>query len=98
MTKKKSKLINNPVDHPAHYTAHPSGIEAIEVCGFMGFNTGNAFKYVFRMEDKWDPIEDLKKSNWYIDRELSPLGPAHHGEAACGDSQAKRLPEPTDCD
>src|ERR1035438_5917514 len=74
MTKKPSKLINNPVDRPAHYTSHPSGIEAIEICGYMGFNTGNAFKYVFRMENKWDPVEDLKKSNWYIDRELFQRG------------------------
>jgi hypothetical protein len=66
---KKDKLKNNPVDHPAHYTSHPSGIEAIEVCGKMGFCLGNAFKYLFRMENKWNPLEDIKKAKWYIDRE-----------------------------
>jgi hypothetical protein len=66
---KKSKLTNNPVNHPSHYTSHPSGIEAIEMCGKMGFNTGNAFKYLFRFENKWSPLEDLKKSRWYINRE-----------------------------
>jgi hypothetical protein len=66
---KKSKLTNNPVNHPSHYTSHPSGVEAIEMCGKMGFNTGNAFKYLFRFENKWSPLEDLKKARWYINRE-----------------------------
>jgi hypothetical protein len=66
---KKSKLVNNPVNRPAHYCSHPSGVEAIEVCGYMGFNTGNAFKYLFRFENKWSPLEDLRKSRWYINRE-----------------------------
>ena len=70
----KSKLTNNPVDHPSHYTTHPSGIEAIEVCGRMGFCTGNAFKYVFRFKNKWSPLEDLKKAIWYIDREAFQRG------------------------
>jgi hypothetical protein len=66
---KKSKLLGNPVNHPAHYTKHESGVEAIEICGRMSFNLGNAFKYVFRFENKWSPIEDLKKARWYINRE-----------------------------
>ena len=66
---KKDKLKNNPVNHPSHYTSHPSGIEAIEICGNMGFCLGNAFKYQFRMENKWNPLEDLKKARWYIDRQ-----------------------------
>jgi hypothetical protein len=68
--KTKSKLTNNLVDHPRHYTSHPSGIEAIELCGKMGFCTGNAFKYLFRFENKWSPVEDLRKARWYIDREI----------------------------
>jgi|WetSurMetagenome_2_1015567.scaffolds.fasta_scaffold06769_11 hypothetical protein len=64
----KSKLTNNPVNHPAHYTSHPSGIEAIDVCGYMDFPLGNAYKYMFRFESKWSPTEDLKKARWYINR------------------------------
>lgn len=71
---KKDKLKNNPVDHPAHYTSHPSGIEAIELCGEMDFCLGNAFKYLFRMENKWNPLEDLKKARWYIDRKAYQEG------------------------
>jgi hypothetical protein len=70
MSEKKSKLDGNPVEHPSHYTDHPSGIEAIEVCGEMGFNTGNAFKYLMRLDRKWDSLEDLKKSLWYVYREI----------------------------
>lgn len=67
--KKKSKLIGNAVNHPKHYTSHPSGIEAIDVCGWMKYNTGCAFKYLYRLDKKWDSMEDLKKTRWYINRE-----------------------------
>jgi hypothetical protein len=70
MTKKKSKLINNLVEHPSHYTRHPSGIEAIEICGYMNFCLGNALKYILRADYKGKAIEDLEKARWYINREI----------------------------
>lgn len=58
------------VNHPPHYTAHPSGIEAIEICELLGFNVGCAFKYLFRRDAKHkDPSTDLKKAVWYTRRE-----------------------------
>jgi hypothetical protein len=36
----------------------------------MGFNLGNAVKYVWRADLKSDAIEDLKKAVWYINREI----------------------------
>lgn len=60
----------NPVDKPKHYTEHPSGIECIQVTEHMGFNLGNAIKYIWRCDLKQDAIEDLKKAKWYIDREI----------------------------
>jgi hypothetical protein len=59
------------VNKPKHYTEHPSGIECIEVTEHMGFNLGNAIKYIWRCDLKKDAIEDLKKAKWYIDREIS---------------------------
>ena len=59
------------VSQPPHYTAHPSGIECIQVTEHMGFNLGNAIKYIWRCDLKLDAIEDLKKAKWYIDREIS---------------------------
>ena len=58
------------VQHPTHYTSHPSGVECIQITEHMGFNTGNALKYIWRADLKNDAIEDLQKAKWYIEREL----------------------------
>lgn len=58
------------VNKPPHYTEHPSGIECIQVTEHMGFNLGNAIKYIWRCDLKKDAIEDLKKAKWYIEREI----------------------------
>lgn len=58
------------VNHPKHYTNHPSGIECIQITEHMGFNLGNAVKYIWRADLKNDAIEDLKKAAWYINREI----------------------------
>lgn len=58
------------VNHPPHYTSHPSGIECIQVTEHMGFNLGNAVKYIWRADLKNDALEDLKKAAWYINREI----------------------------
>lgn len=63
--------MNDPVNHPAHYTSHPSGIECIQVTEHMGFCIGSAFKYLWRAGLKGDAIEDLEKAVWYIQREIS---------------------------
>lgn len=61
---------HDPVSHPKHYTGHPSGIECIQITEHMGFNLGNAVKYIWRCDLKKDAIEDLKKAKWYIEREI----------------------------
>ena len=61
----------DPVNQPKHYTAHPSGIECIQVTEHMGFNLGNAVKYIWRCDLKKDAIEDLNKAVWYIQREIA---------------------------
>lgn len=71
----KNKLDSNPVDHPKHYTTHWSGIEAIVFTEQLTGNLSNAFKYVYRHEEKWNPIEDLKKTLWYLSREEVRLEP-----------------------
>lgn len=58
------------IDHPPHYTRHPSGIECIQITEHMGFNLGNALKYLWRADLKGAAIDDLKKAQWYIAREL----------------------------
>lgn len=60
----------DPVNHPAHYTSHPSGVECIDVVEHMGFNLGNAIKYIWRADEKGNALEDLRKAAWYVQREI----------------------------
>ena len=61
---------NDPVNHPAHYTSHPSGVECIQITRWMNFNLGNAIKYIWRAGNKGNALEDLKKARWYLDDEI----------------------------
>ena len=61
---------NDAVEHPKHYTSHPSGVECITIAEHMGFNLGNALKYIWRADLKNDAVEDLRKAEWYIRREI----------------------------
>ncbi|UEA61382.1 DUF3310 domain-containing protein [Gordonia otitidis] len=61
---------HNSVNHPKHYTEHPSGIECVQITEHMGFCLGNAVKYIWRADLKGNAIEDLEKARWYIDREI----------------------------
>lgn len=66
-----SDAADDPVNHPKHYTSHPSGVECIQVVEHMPFNVGNAMKYLWRMDLKDAPIQDLEKAVWYINREIA---------------------------
>ena len=67
--------IHDAVNHPSHYTSHPSGIECIDVTEAFNFNIGNAIKYLWRsgLKETADSVEDLKKAQWYITREIKRL-------------------------
>lgn len=73
-----SKVLEDPdldmVNHPKHYTSHPSGIECIQITRHMGFNTGNAIKYLWRADEKGAAIQDLEKAIWYIQDEIQKRG------------------------
>lgn len=61
----------NPVDHPDHYKA--GNLEVIDIIEEYGlnFHLGNAIKYILRAGRKTeDPVEDLEKAVWYIQRFL----------------------------
>jgi hypothetical protein len=57
------------VNHPPHYTSHPSGVECITVTEHMNFCIGNAVKYLWRADLK-NGLEDLEKAEWYVRREI----------------------------
>jgi len=66
-------MANDPVHHPQHY--NKGQFEVIDVIEDwkLGFNLGNAVKYISRAEHKNAPQEDLKKAWWYLTRELVAL-------------------------
>lgn len=72
---------HDSVNHPKHYTSHPSKVECIEITEHYNFCIGNAIKYLWRCglkdealtDPKLKQIEDLKKAIWYINREISNL-------------------------
>lgn len=56
------------VDHPKHYNVGKiEVIDAIEEWG-CGFCDGNVIKYVARHKHKENPVQDLKKAKWYLER------------------------------
>jgi prolyl-tRNA editing enzyme YbaK/EbsC (Cys-tRNA(Pro) deacylase) len=72
---KKEKLImtHDNVNHPAHYKT--GGIETIDFieAKSLSYNLGNVVKYITRADYKGNKIEDLKKAQWYLNREVSNL-------------------------
>jgi hypothetical protein len=61
------------VNHPPHYQAHPSGVECIQITEHMKFNLGNAIKYIWRADLKGNAVEDLKKAQFYLEREIAKI-------------------------
>jgi len=63
----------DPVNHPAHYTA--GGIETIDFIEAkkLGYNLGNVVKYITRSGHKGNQLEDLRKAQWYLSREIATL-------------------------
>ena len=61
------------IHHPPHYTFSAiEPIAVIEAWG-LGFHLGCLVKYVCRAGRKGNKIEDLKKAQWYLDREIQRL-------------------------
>jgi hypothetical protein len=61
------------VNSPAHYKA--GGIETIDFIEAkkLGYNLGNVVKYVSRADYKGRLVEDLKKAEWYLKREIANM-------------------------
>ena len=66
------QVVIDSVNHPPHY--NDGGIETIDFIEAKGLNyrLGNVIKYVSRVDKKnSDPIEDLEKAAWYLQREIT---------------------------
>ena len=67
-----------PVDSPDHYNT--GAIEAIVAISasmdseqFFGYLKGNVMKYLWRYDYKDNPVEDLRKADWYLNRLIDAL-------------------------
>ena len=61
------------VNHPSHYNQGKiEVIDAIEDWN-LNFCEGNVIKYVARHRYKNEPLEDLKKAKWYLDRLINTM-------------------------
>jgi hypothetical protein len=68
------------VDHPDHY--NKGSIEVIDAIEDwdLNFCEGNVVKYVARHRHKDEPLEDLKKAKWYLERLIATLDNPNHAK------------------
>lgn len=63
--------MDDPVKHPEHYTQG-----RIEVLDFiedqeLSYHLGNVVKYICRAKHKGAYLQDLKKAQFYLEREIN---------------------------
>jgi len=66
---------------PSHYKDVVPGLEYFDVMDYVledwkssqSHALGNAFKYLFRLGKKDNPVQDAKKAVWYLERLISDL-------------------------
>lgn len=70
--------MTDAVNHPSHYTnGQIECIEAIKASmgadEFCGYLKGNILKYMWRYELKSNPVQDLEKAQWYLNRLIQEI-------------------------
>ena len=63
--------MSDPIHHPAHY--NHGAIETINVIEdwHLGYHLGQVIKYISRCDHKGKRLEDLRKAQWYLEREIA---------------------------
>jgi len=63
------------IDHPVHYGGIGNQYEAIKIIEAwgLGFCLGNVVKYISRAGKKGNQVEDLRKAQWYLNREIENI-------------------------
>jgi len=68
---------DDEINAPSHYTTlrDALGIDVIDLIEAMdfGYHLGNVIKYVFRHEYKGEPLKDLHKAAWYLNRYIAEV-------------------------
>jgi hypothetical protein len=78
-------MVNDNVNSPTHYKyGKKETIEVIRDCTtndeYHGYLKGNILKYISRYKFKGEPLEDLQKANWYLNRLIKEVGNKFEGE------------------
>jgi|SRR5579864_4970910 len=61
------------INHPSYYQGKKFEVIDIIEDFELGFNLGNAVKYILRAEKKGGFEENLSKAIWYLQREISRM-------------------------
>ena len=71
----KLKEEKDAVNHPSHYGGENNPLEVINIIEHydLNFNLGNVIKYCLRAGKKDELKQELKKAQWYINREIQRL-------------------------
>lgn len=66
---------NDVVNHPSHYTKNSITVkyEPYDFLRYLNFTLGSACKYLIRYNDKGNPVEDLYKAAWYLEKEKTDM-------------------------
>ena len=73
-----NKYKEDVVNHPKHYTNHPSGVECKDISKHFDSPRGQAIQYIWRCEDKGHPITDLKKAIFWLEEKIKMYEDAGH--------------------
>ena len=68
--REKEKKMDDPVNHPAHYTQGKIEVLDFIIDKELPYCLGNVVKYICRAPYKGSEIEDLMKAQFYLGRQI----------------------------
>lgn len=64
----------NAVQHPDHYTWHPSGVECRKIVEEFPYHIASAMAYLWRSDHKGEFEQDIRKAMTHLRFELERRG------------------------
>ena len=64
----RAPVLYDEIEHPSHYTQGKIEVIDFLIDQDMNFMAANAVKYLCRYRFKGNPVQDLKKAKWYLNR------------------------------
>ena len=64
----RAPVLDDEIEHPSHYTQGKIEVIDFLIDQDMNFMAANAVKYLCRYRFKGNPVQDLKKAKWYLNR------------------------------